>query len=358
MSPDSDTGADLGDFDSTRTIDRTSVGVTAESIAELQQPSGMILWFPGGHADPWNHTEAAMALSVAGMTSEAEKAYQWLLDAQHAEGWWHHYYTANGIEDAKIDTNVCSYVAAGVLHHWLITGDRGFLDTMWPVVEAAIDFVLTMQKERGEIIWARHTDGTPWSYALLTGSSSIYHSLRCALRLAEITGHDCTLWELAAVNLGRRIAHHPDAFEPKDRWAMDWYYPVLTGAVTGRAAEQRLASGRSTFVMEGKGVRCVSDNPWITAAETFECAMAYLNIGDRAAAADLFSWVQNLRDESGAYFTGIVYPDDVHFPADEQSTYSSAAAILAADAIEAVTPASGLFCGSSLPDLSGNADTT
>ena len=42
---------------------------------------------------------------------------------------------------------------------------------MWKVVEPAIDFVVDMQTERGEIIWARHSDGTLWSYALLTGSS-------------------------------------------------------------------------------------------------------------------------------------------------------------------------------------------
>ena len=35
---------------------------TAESIAEWQLASGMIPWFPGGHADPWNHIEATMAL--------------------------------------------------------------------------------------------------------------------------------------------------------------------------------------------------------------------------------------------------------------------------------------------------------
>jgi hypothetical protein len=323
----------------------TEITRTAETILDLQQPSGMILWFPGGHADPWNHVEAAMALDVAGFHDEAVLAYQWLADTQHDNGWWHHYYLADGVEDAKIDTNVCSYIAAGVLHHWTITGDNGFLDSMWPVVEAAIDFVLTMQLAGGEIIWARHVDGTPWSYALLTGSSSIYHSLQCAMQIAEIVGVDATLWELAAVRLGERIANSPDVFEPKHRWAMDWYYPVLSGAVTGEAAVAQMASKRSTFVMDDRGIRCVSDNPWITAAETCECAMAYLNVGDTHSARQLFEWVQNLRDDDGAYYTGIVYPDRVNFPDQERSTYSSAAVILAADAIDGATSASGLFTG-------------
>jgi GH15 family glucan-1,4-alpha-glucosidase len=145
------------------------VVATAEAIAALQLPTGMIPWYPGGHCDPWNHVETAMALAVAGLTGPAERAYQWLADAQRADGSWHAYYLAHGVEDAKLDTNVTAYVAAGVWHHWLLTRDRGFLDEMWPVVQRAIDWVLELQTPRGEIIWARHVDGHPWSYALLTG---------------------------------------------------------------------------------------------------------------------------------------------------------------------------------------------
>ncbi|MEZ5280777.1 MAG: hypothetical protein R2770_09900 [Acidimicrobiales bacterium] len=329
----------------------TDIEATAHSIVANQLGDGMILWFPGGHADPWNHVEAAMALDVAGLRTEAERAYQWLADAQKPDGWWHHYYLADGIEDPKIDTNVCAYVATGVWHHWLCTGDRGYLETMWPVVERAIDFVLSMQRAGGEIIWARHADGTPWSYALLTGSSSIYHSLRCALMLAQTMDVDRTDWEFSAVQLAHAIAHDPHAFEPKERWAMDWYYPVLAGAIDGDAATHRLAAGRDTFVMDGRGVRCVSDQPWVTAAETCECAMAYLVAGQRDEAKSLFEAVQVLRDDDGAYFTGIVYPDRINFPDAERSTYTSAAVILAADALDGHSPAAGVFRNEDLPDL-------
>ena len=44
---------------------------TAESIAALQLPTGMIPWFPEGHCDPWNHVETAMALDVAGLHEPA-----------------------------------------------------------------------------------------------------------------------------------------------------------------------------------------------------------------------------------------------------------------------------------------------
>jgi hypothetical protein len=326
---------------------------TAATIAELQRPSGMIPWFPGGHCDPWNHVETAMALDVAGLHAEAEAAYGWLAATQRHDGSWHAYYVAGGIEDPKLDTNVCAYVAAGVWHHWLLTRDYAFTHRMWPVVERAIDWVLDLQTPRGEIVWARHVDGKPWSYALLTGSCSIFHSLRCAVRLAELVGEDRPDWELSAVNLADVIRTQPDAFAPKHRWAMDWYYPVLGGVLTGPEAIDRLASQWGTFVMEGLGVRCVSNEPWITAAETSECALAHAAAGDVETATELLRWTRRHRDDRGSYWTGIVYPDRVHFPAGERTAYTGAAVILAADAIAGASPASGLFLGEGLLQVPG-----
>ncbi|MFQ5558330.1 MAG: prenyltransferase, partial [Acidimicrobiales bacterium] len=92
-----------------------------------------------------------------------------------------------------------------------------------------------------------------------------------------------------------------------------------------------------------EGVRCVSDRPWVTAAETCEAALAHLAVGDRTTALELFSWAQEMREPDGRYITGLVHPDRALFPPGERSTYSAAAAILAADAIGDCTPAAGLF---------------
>jgi hypothetical protein len=326
---------------------------TATAIASWQLPNGMIPWFPGGHADPWNHVEAAMALDLVGLHAEAERAYRWLVDVQHGNGAWHQYYLADSIEQDKLDANTVAYIAAGVWHRWLLLGDRGWVEDMWPVVEKAIDFVLDLQTPRGEILWARHADGTPWPFALLTGSSSICHSLRCAIALAELLGHERPDWELSAARLAHVVAHEPEAFAPKHRWAMDWYYPVLAGVLSVPASRERMDARWDTFVMEGRGIRCVSDRPWITVAETCECAIALARIGETERAEALFGWAQQYRTEGGRYWTGTVYPDEVHFPADEQSTYTAAAVVLAADALGRPTRASALFADpeSVLPPL-------
>ncbi len=317
---------------------------TAESIAALQLDNGMIPWFEGGHCDPWNHVETAIALDVAGFHREAERAYQWLVDTQHRDGWWFNYYLPSGtVEEPKLDTNVCAYVAAGVWHHWLSTGDRGFVEHMWPTVRRAIDWVLSMSRPNGTIRWAREEHASPWDYALLTGSSSIWHSLTCATHIADLLHESRPDWRDAADRLRHVIATDPGAFEPKARWAMDWYYPVLTNSLVGEQATARLAESWGTFAMEGRGIRCVSDEPWVTAAETAECSLAHVAVGDLATAVDLLFWTRAHRNDDGSYWTGLVYPTMERFPNGERTAYTAAAVIMAADAIDGGSEASRLF---------------
>jgi len=130
---------------------------------------------------------------------------------------------------------------------------------------------------------------------------------------------------------------------------MDWYYPVLSGALCGEAAHRRIDEWWSTFVMEGRGVRCVSTGDWVTAAETAECALALDALGRDDEALGLVRWVQALRNEDGSYWTGMVYPQESTFPPLERSSYTAGAMILAVDALSRTTPASGLFRGEGLP---------
>ncbi len=317
---------------------------TGEHLASLQLETGMIPWFPGGHCDPWNHVETAMALDVAGFHRHAERAYEWLVDTQRPDGAWHAYYANDGsVEDTKLDTNVCAYIATGVCHHLRNTWDRGFAENMWPTVERALEFVLSLRRPDGVPLWAIEPDDRPWDYALITGTSSIQHALRCGARLGESVGESRPGWIEAADVMAAVVRDSPESFEPKTRWAMDWYYPVLTGVLTGEAAKVRMADGWDTFAMEGLGIRCVSDEPWVTASETAECALAYAAMGDTATATDLLAWSRTHRRDDGSYWTGIVYPEPVLFPFDEHTSYTAAAVVLAVDAITRATPASDVF---------------
>ncbi|MDQ1696026.1 MAG: hypothetical protein QOJ03_1379 [Frankiaceae bacterium] len=321
---------------------------TAASIAGVQEASGAIPWFVGGHTDPWDHVECAMALSAAGFTTAARRAYEWLRVTQRPDGTWPSKVTAGTVVDAAAETNQCAYVAVGVWHHLLITGDDGFAERMWPAVHRAVDWVISRQTARGEIGWSVAADGLTTDDALLTGSSSTYQALRCALALADWVADPQPDWELDAGRLAHVIAEHPEAFLDKSRFSMDWYYPDLGGAVRADAGRRRLRDGWEIFVEPGLGARCVSDQPWITGAETSELVLALDTVGQRDIALQLLSDMQHLRADDGSYWTGWQFHQQINWP-DERSTWTAAAVVLAVDALSRTTPGSGIFRADMLP---------
>ncbi len=66
-------------------------------------------------------------------------------------------------------------------------------------------------------------------------------------------------------------------------------------------------------------------------------------VGETEWARRLFDWSQRLREDNDRYWTGIVVPEEVHFPGGEQSTYTASAVVLAADALAGGSPAARLF---------------
>lgn len=323
---------------------------TAESIAGQQLASGLIPWFRGGHADPWDHVEAAMALGVCGFEDEARRAFRWSAEHQSRDGGWPMEIVGSTVREPTVDANQCAYIAVGLWHHWLVTGDLAFVRELWPTVRAAIEFVCDLQQPGGAIAWARGVDGRAADEALLIGSACMVLSLRCALALADLIGEPQPDWELAAARLAHAVAVHPDAFADQSRYSMEWYYPVLGGAVRGAAGRALIDARWSEFVVPGRGARCVADRPWVTAAETCELALALDALGDRPRALRLLADVQFLRADDGGYWTGWVFPEEAIWP-EERSTWTGAAIILAADALAEHSPASTLFRGSSLPRL-------
>ncbi len=66
--------------------------------------------------------------------------------------------------------------------------------------------------------------------------------------------------------------------------------------------------------MTNYGVRCVSTNDWVTAAETAECVIALDAVGWTSQALDLLALVQRHRRDDGSYWTGYAFPETVTFP--------------------------------------------
>jgi hypothetical protein len=314
--------------------DRVGVSPTVATILEVQRESGMVPWFPGGHADPWNHVEAVMALAAAGELAAAARGLGWLARAQLPDGGWHAYYACDGtVEEPRIDTNGVAYVATGVLEYLLASGDLGAVEGLFAVVERALAFVLGLMGPAGDVPWSVEPSGRPADSSLLAASSSIYQSLGSGVRLAAALGVERPAWVEAAARIGRRVMVRESCFADNSQFAMDWYYPALAGVLGRAASRARLGARLGEFVLPARGVLCRSDRRWVTTSETAECAVALARVGWTDRASALLATTEDLRCADGSYLTGLVHPERSEFPPGERTTYSAAAVVLATDVL-------------------------
>ena len=321
---------------------------SADYLVRAQEPDGAIPWFPGGHTDVWDHVECAMALTVTGLivpehAEAARRAYRWLSQSRHPDGGWPAKFRQGTPVTNLREANHAAYPAVGVFHHLLTTGDIAFAEDLWRTVESGLEFVLALRGDHGEILWARGEDGTPGDHALLTVCSSVHHALRCGAALGTRLGRERPEWEAAADRLAVLINEREELFADRSRFSMDWFYPILGGAVRGDDAQTRVAERWDTFVVPGLGVRCVSDQPWVTAAESSELVLALTSMGRTDTAVRILREIQHLRDpDDGVYWTGYQFAEQVRWPI-ERSTWTSAAVVLAVDALTRTTPGSQVF---------------
>ncbi|SLM28605.1 conserved hypothetical protein [Desulfamplus magnetovallimortis] len=320
-----------------------NIDLLADFITCLQYESGEIPWHQGGKTDPWDLVESAMGLNVGGRFHEAERAFDWMAANQNDNGSWFSSYIKGVPEDRTMETNMSAYIATGVFHTWLVRRDYAFLEKMWPCIERAIEFALSLQTERGEIYWAKSPEGNIDPMALLTGCSSIFMSLKCAISVAAILGRNVPEWENGFFRLGSTIQDNIHIYNiSKSRFSMYWFYPILSGALTGDAAARRVEKYWKKYVVEEQGVRCVSDRPWITMAETSEFVLALNAMGNSKLARIVFSWIQERTFEDGTFWCGYTFPDMVIWP-EEKISWTNGVVLMAADALYGLTPASTLF---------------
>ena len=310
----------------------------ADFIISQQLPSGAIPWYQGAITDPWDHVECAIALDLAGRFDDAVKAYRWSHDTQNPDGSWYSSYPQVKQDDQTKDTNFTSYIATGIWFHYLATKDVAFLRKMWPMVEKAIDFALSLQQLTGEIFWAVSPTGKSWPGAMLTQCSCTWHSIRNGLGIGKSLGIDKHDWEVASNRLLKAMREHPELFdrmgENKRRYAMNWFYPVLTGVLTGKEAKQRIDREWNDFIIDNYGCRVAVDEDTTAVAETSELIIALALIDEHERARMLLDWTLKLRDDKPGFCRGIKFPEKVACPPDEErATWTSAALILAIAAL-------------------------
>ena len=90
------------------------------------------------------------------------------------------------------------------------------------------------------------------------------------------------------------------------------------------------------FYVKGLGIKCVEEEPWVTFAESSECIMALHKIGLSEQAKKIFNEVLKHKNSEGYFPTGYQYDLDVYWP-EEDSTWTNAAIIMAADCLYDIT---------------------
>ena len=337
------------------------VAACADRIAALQRRDGSIPWVEAGVWDPWNHGESVMALAIAGRAAAAEAGLDALADRQEPDGGWTGELGAGVPMDetgeriappaapvTARDTNFTGYAAVTVLRAALALDAPRLIARHEPMITRALDWVAARQNPQGDIVWRDPDPGQPLDAvdSLRAGNASLYKSFEAGLRIADALGRKKPAWARARAMIARAFRHEPERFDRKgqDRsnYAMDWYYPVLAGVIAGKDAQARLDARWDTFVVDDLGCRCVSNEPWITAAETAELALACLSAGRTATARDLIADLGPLIAPGKGYWMGWQFELGTVWP-KEAPSWTAGAIILAADALYQLSPGHDLL---------------
>ena len=327
--------------------DKQSLNYLGEYIAKCQNTQGAIAWEPNGKVDPWDHVESIMALNLLDFKDEALKGFDWLISSQQQDGSWYSEYQGEKITNLNKETNFCAYISSGALHHFLNYRELSFLEKIWPTLKKSIEFVISGQTDEGDILWAKDNNEEWMDDSLLTGCSSIFKSLNDFNKIAKTLGYEEFILKEEIKNLKDSITNKPERFdrtwESKARYSMDWYYPVLCGIYSKQDSRKFINERWDEFVVPGLGCKCVSEEPWVTVAESCELILALNKIDEKKAALEIFENISKLIDQKDKLFwTGYVYKDDKFWPIEKPS-WTAAAVVLAANSLFEFNSTSNFF---------------
>ena len=316
-------------------------------LVDVQFLSGAIPSNQDGSHDPWDHLEALMGLTTLGYKTQALKGLNWMVSNQNQDGSWYNLYQDEKPLELNKQTNYAAYVAVAVWHFYLINNDINFLQEFWEPVKKGILFSLSLQHDNGAIAWNIDEFEKIDEDYLLTGCSSIAKSLECAIAICQALGDQNyeSEWRIAHSKLIAALENPSGIFDLKkdrSRFSMDWYYPILGGINSKKRINSLTTKIKDSFWIQGLGIKCVSDEPWVTVAETSECSIAYKKIGKDKIALELLLNAISIVDSKGIPYMGWQFHENIYWP-DETPSWTSAACILAADANNRLTSGAGLF---------------
>ena len=313
----------------------------------VQLDSGAIPSNQDSSHDPWDHLESLMGLSTLGYRTEALKGFDWMTANQNEDGSWYNLYKSDKPLELNKQSNYASYIAVAVWHFYLLNQEIDFLQSFWEPVKKGILFSLSLQNINGAVAWNVDESSKIDEDYLLTGCSSITKSIECAIAICQALGHQDyeEKWKIAHSKLLATLENPTEIYDLKkdrSRFSMDWYYPIFGGINSKNRIESLTTKIKESFWIKDIGIKCVSDEPWVTVAETCECSIAFKKIGEDKIASELLQNAISIVDAEGIPYMGWQFHENIYWP-EETPSWTSAACILAADANNRLTNASDLF---------------
>ncbi len=316
-------------------------------IKSIQYKSGAIPSNEDGTHDPWDHIESIMGLNIYKDIEASKSAFNWLTHHQNSDGsWYAKYYKTDAIEKNK-PTHFSPYIAVAALHFFRIFKDINFLQSIWSSIELAVNFSVELQQDNGTIPWSINNNSQIENDYLLTGCSSILKSIECGIALSKILNETKNIekWKKAHLLLSNAIQDPDGKFDlikDRKRFSMDWYYPILSGCLKQDEKSHYINKIFKDFYLDGIGIKCVIEEPWVTVAETSEFILALMCAGYDDEAKRLLFDVLNISDEEGIPFMGWQYEQNIFWP-EEKPSWTAAALMLSADCVFDYSDASDLF---------------
>ena len=316
-------------------------------IKSIQYKSGAIPSNKDGTHDPWDHIESIMGLNIYKDIEASKSAFNWLTHHQNSDGsWYAKYYKTDAIEKNK-PTHFSPYIAVAALHFFRIFKDINFLQSIWSSIELAVNFSVELQQDNGTIPWSINNNSQIENDYLLTGCSSILKSIECGIALSKILNETENIekWKKAHLLLSNAIQDPDGKFDlikDRKRFSMDWYYPILSGCLKQDEKSHYINKIFKDFYLDGIGIKCVIEEPWVTVAETSEFILALMCAGYDDEAKRLLFDVLNISDEEGIPFMGWQYEQNIFWP-EEKPSWTAAALMLSADCVFDYSDASDLF---------------
>ncbi len=316
-------------------------------IKSIQYKSGAIPSNKDGTHDPWDHIESIMGLNIYKDIEASKSAFNWLTHHQNSDGsWYAKYYKTDAIEKNK-PTHFSPYIAVAALHFFRIFKDINFLQSVWSSIELAVNFSVELQQDNGTIPWSINNNSQIENDYLLTGCSSILKSIECGIALSKILNETENIekWKKAHLLLSNAIQEPDGKFDlikDRKRFSMDWYYPILSGCLKQDEKSHYINKIFKDFYLDGIGIKCVIEEPWVTVAETSEFILALMCAGYDDEAKRLLFDVINISDEEGIPFMGWQYEQNIFWP-EEKPSWTAAALMLSAECVFDYSDASDLF---------------